>query len=58
MNNINDNWLFDRIDIMANLMAMMEKYSNNLEEIVNERTGELNEEKMKTDRLLNKMLPS
>jgi hypothetical protein len=37
---------------------MMEKYAYNLEEIVEERTQELVEEKKKTDRLLGKMLPS
>ena len=47
-----------RISIMDNIMAMMEKYAVNLEEIVNERTMEVVEEKKKTDRLLYKMLPS
>lgn len=36
---------------------MMEKYTNRLEDIVRERTRQLEEEKMKTDRLLEKMLP-
>ena len=35
----------------------MEKYTNRLEDIVRERTRQLEEEKMKTDRLLEKMLP-
>ena len=39
-------------------MAMMEKYATNLEDIVEERTQEVVEEKKKTDRLLYKMLPS
>ena len=43
---------------MDNIMAMMEKYATNLEEIVEERTQEVVEEKKKTDRLLYKMLPS
>ena len=36
----------------------MEKYAENLEEIVASRTAELIEEKKKTDNLLYKMLPS
>ena len=42
---------------MDNILKMMEKYANNLEEIVEERTGQLVEEKKKTDRLLYRMLP-
>ena len=47
-----------RINIMDNIMSMMEKYAYNLEEIVEERTQQLVEEKKKTDRLLYRMLPS
>ena len=39
------------------MLSMMEKYTNNLEAIVNERTKELQSEKTKTDELLHKMLP-
>ena len=39
------------------MIAMMEKYTNNLEEIVAERTQQLQEEKIKTDALLYRMLP-
>ncbi|ELU17880.1 hypothetical protein CAPTEDRAFT_101739, partial [Capitella teleta] len=46
------------ISILDNILGMMEKYAYNLEEIVEERTLELVEEKKKTDRLLYKMLPS
>ena len=42
---------------MDNMLSMMEKYANNLEEIVQQRTGELVEEKKKTDMLLYSMLP-
>ena len=35
----------------------MEKYSKNLEEIVDERTDQLREEKRRTDELLHQMLP-
>ena len=38
-------------------MEMMEKYANNLEDIVNERTRLLCEEKRKTEDLLHRMLP-
>lgn len=39
------------------MLAMMEKYANNLEVLVDERTDQLNEEKRKTDALLYEMLP-
>ena len=39
------------------MVNMLEKYANNLEEIVAQRTSELLEEKKKTDRLLYSMLP-
>ena len=42
---------------MDNMLSMMEKYANNLEEIVQQRTSELVEEKKKTDMLLYSMLP-
>ncbi len=42
---------------MDNMIQMLEKYANNLENIVEERTAELLEEKKKTDRLLYNMLP-
>lgn len=38
-------------------MEMMVKYANNLEELVNERTRLLYEEKLKTEDLLHRMLP-
>ncbi|XP_022091376.1 guanylate cyclase 32E-like [Acanthaster planci] len=44
-------------DILDNMMAIMEKYANNLEEIVEDRTHQLVEEKKKTDNLLHRMLP-
>ena len=39
------------------MIAMMERYTNNLEDIVTERTEQLQEEKRKTDALLYRMLP-
>ncbi|XP_065215329.1 guanylate cyclase 32E [Planococcus citri] len=44
-------------NIFDNMMAMMEKYANNLEVLVDERTDQLVEEKKKTDALLYEMLP-
>ena len=39
------------------MMNMMEKYTNQLEDLVSERTILLEEEKRKTDNLLYSMLP-
>ena len=39
------------------MLAMMEKYANNLETLVDERTQLLIEEKRRTEALLHEMLP-
>lgn len=39
------------------MVEMLEKYANNLEDLITERTNQLKEEKQKVDQLLNKMLP-
>uniref|UniRef100_T1ISY6 Guanylate cyclase n=1 Tax=Strigamia maritima TaxID=126957 RepID=T1ISY6_STRMM len=44
-------------NIFDNMMIMMEKYASNLEEIVEQRTALLMEEKKKTEALLHRMLP-
>ncbi|XP_077992088.1 atrial natriuretic peptide receptor 2-like [Glandiceps talaboti] len=43
--------------LMDNMVLMLEKYTENLEGIVAERTSQLVEEKRKTDQLLFRMLP-
>ncbi|XP_061188583.1 atrial natriuretic peptide receptor 1-like [Saccostrea echinata] len=45
------------VSIIDSMITMLEKYANNLEDLVEERTVALNEEKDKTDRLLYRMLP-
>ena len=42
---------------MDNMISIMEKYANNLEAVVDERTEQLIEEKKKTEELLHQMLP-
>ncbi|KAI0221867.1 Retinal guanylyl cyclase 2 [Lamellibrachia satsuma] len=46
-----------KTNIVDTMFKMLEKYSNNLEEIVRERTIALEEEKKKTENLLTQMLP-
>ncbi|ELU04091.1 hypothetical protein CAPTEDRAFT_93552 [Capitella teleta] len=46
-----------KTNIMDTMISKLEKYANNLEEIVSKRTAELVEEKKKTDTLLYRMLP-
>lgn len=48
---------YRQINIIDNMFSMMEKYANQLEELVEERTEQLEEEKKKTDKLLYSILP-
>ena len=50
-------FFYRKTNIFDNVVYMMEKYADNLEVLVNERTGQLIEEKKKTDALLERMLP-
>ena len=46
-----------KFDIMDSMIQKLEKYADNLENIVQHRTAELIDEKQKTDMLLYRMLP-
>lgn len=48
---------FRKPNIFDNMMTIMEKYASNLEELVEERTELLIEEKRKIEDLLHQMLP-
>ncbi len=48
---------FRNANIVDNMIRMMESYTDQLENLVDERTMQLAEEKAKTDELLYKMLP-
>ena len=46
-----------KFDIMDTMIQKLEKYADNLENVVQQRTAELIDEKQKTDMLLYRMLP-
>ena len=48
---------YRNVNIMDNMLQMMEKYANNLEELVEEKTQQYVEEKKKADMLLYSMMP-
>lgn len=48
---------YSKPNLVDNMMFMLEKYSYNLESLVQERTKQLLEEKKKTENLLLRMLP-
>nr|XP_005997990.1 PREDICTED: retinal guanylyl cyclase 1 [Latimeria chalumnae] len=47
-----------KTNIIDSMLRMLEQYSSNLEDLIRERTEELEIEKQKTDKLLTQMLPS
>ncbi|XP_014246005.1 receptor-type guanylate cyclase gcy-12 isoform X2 [Cimex lectularius] len=47
-----------KANFVDTMFQMLEKYSNNLEDLIRERTEQLDMEKKKTEQLLNRMLPS
>jgi hypothetical protein len=46
------------MNIVDTMFKMLEKYSNDLEELVKDRTNALGEEKKKTEHLISRMLPA
>ena len=54
---LTDNLFCRKTNIFDNVVYMMEKYADNLEDLVSERTAQLVEEKKKTDALLDQILP-
>lgn len=52
-----ENLFCRKTNIFDNVVYMMEKYADNLEDLVSERTAQLVEEKKKTDALLDRILP-
>ncbi|BES95806.1 Guanylate cyclase [Nesidiocoris tenuis] len=47
-----------KANFVDTMFQMLEKYSNNLEDLIRDRTEQLDMEKKKTEQLLNRMLPS
>jgi len=48
---------FDNENLVDNLLQRMEQYTNNLEELVKERTNDYLVEKKKAEELLYRLLP-
>ena len=45
------------MNVLDNMVTILEKYAENLEELVSKRTSALIEEKSKTEMLLHRLLP-
>lgn len=48
---------FSGKNLIDNVLSMLEKYADNLEKLVEERTEQLLEERTKTENLLHQLLP-
>lgn len=46
-----------KTNIIDSMLRMLEQYSSNLEDLIRERTEELEVEKQRTEKLLAEMLP-
>jgi hypothetical protein len=46
-----------KVNIVDLMFKMIEQYTNNLEDLIKEKTIKLEEEKKKTEKLLSEMLP-
>lgn len=46
-----------KTNIIDSMLRMLEQYSSNLEDLIRERTEELEIEKQRTEKLLSEMLP-
>jgi hypothetical protein len=51
------NFVFRKVDLVDAMLQRLEKYADDLESLVQQRTADLEDEKLKTEKLLYRMLP-